>query len=86
MTKKKLWKSAIYHSIKHPFDAQVDKRFLNVTYCKCKQLFWTVHNSFFHKFYLMAHLEKSALRVGAKVLNPAIWIPIEAGFENPHRA
>ena len=32
LTKNFLWKSAIYHSIKLPFDAQVDKRFLNVIY------------------------------------------------------
>ena len=29
----KLWKSAIYHSIKLPFDAEVAKKFLNVIYC-----------------------------------------------------
>ena len=30
--KKKLWKSAISNSIKLPFDAVVDEKFLNVTY------------------------------------------------------
>ena len=35
---------------------------------------------------LIAHFEKSALRLGARVLKPAIWIPIEAGFEKPHKA
>ena len=34
----------------------------------------------------MAHLEKSPLREGAKVEKLAIWIPIEAGLENPHKA
>ena len=29
--KKKLWKSDIFHSIKIPFDAKVDEKFLNVT-------------------------------------------------------
>ena len=28
--KKNLWKSAIFHSIKPPFDAEVDEKFLNV--------------------------------------------------------
>ena len=28
--KKKLWKSAIFHSIKLPFDAEVDEKVLNV--------------------------------------------------------
>ena len=32
LTKKKLWKSAIFHSIKLPFDAEVDEKFLNVIY------------------------------------------------------
>ena len=27
-----LWKSAIFHSIKLPFDAEVDEKFLNVIY------------------------------------------------------
>ena len=35
---------------------------------------------------LMAYFEKSALLDGAKVLNPEIWMPIDAGLENPHRA
>ena len=30
--KKSLWKSAIFHSIKLPFDAEVDEKFLNVIY------------------------------------------------------
>ena len=30
LTKKKLWKSAMFHSIKLPFDAKVDEKFLNV--------------------------------------------------------
>ena len=29
---KKLWESAIFHSIKLPFDAEVDEKFLNVIY------------------------------------------------------
>ena len=28
-----LWKSAIYHSIKLPFDAEVAEKILNVIYC-----------------------------------------------------
>ena len=32
--KKILWKSAIYHLIKLPFDAEVDEKFLSVIYCK----------------------------------------------------
>jgi hypothetical protein len=28
-----LWKSTIFHSIKLPFDAKVDEKFLNVIYC-----------------------------------------------------
>ena len=35
---------------------------------------------------LIAHLEKSDLLDGAKVLNPAICMPMEAGFEKPQRA
>ena len=30
---KKIWKSVIFHSIKLPFDAEVDEKFLNVIYC-----------------------------------------------------
>ena len=32
LPKKYIWKSAIYHSIKLPFDAEVAKKFLNVIY------------------------------------------------------
>ena len=30
LSKKKLWESAIFHSIKLPFDAEVAEKFLNV--------------------------------------------------------
>ena len=36
-----LWKSAIFHSIKLPFDAEVAKKFLNVIYIYiCNILYW----------------------------------------------
>ena len=31
-----LWKSAIYHSIKLPFDVEVAVKILNVIYCSCR--------------------------------------------------
>ena len=35
--KKKLWKSAIFHSFKPPFDAEVAEKFLNGIYYVCVQ-------------------------------------------------
>ena len=38
------WKSAIYHSIKLPFDVQVAEKFLNGIYCTCLQAkYYRVH-------------------------------------------
>ena len=45
-----LWKSAIFHSIKLPFDAEVDEKFLNVIYCLCSKVTKIVPNDCLRTF------------------------------------